>query len=585
MKKLLIWLLLAVLLLCSCGGHGNPNREIKVCIEEGYGFSVEENGLSIQPGEDAQFVLRTQRGISITGADYAGEYQLSRKKGVTALTLKEVLFPTRIHLTVSSRYCTITYYPSGGQGAVTEKTYDLSRHCRPNTSIGTDLFFREGYTLTGWNTMPDGSGLAVGLGSRVSVPEYTLNLYAQWAKWGDASDFECVDGTITAYHGAQREIVIPEILDGQPVTAIASGAFDACPADSVIFPKSLKSVESGAFRECDLSDVLLFDNIVSIPDDAFLNCPNLQTLHINAIEAPYGYLVRKESCYADKIDLLIHAQGQKKLVCYGGCSMWYNLDGGQFQRAFGEEYRIINLGLNGTVTSTVQLQILTEFLEEGDILFHTPELSSRQQLLLSRDMGDWDERLWCGLENNYDLFALVDLREVGGVFGSLSHYLASKTQRTTYDQVYVDDDHQTYLDRWGCVPIARVTTQSQLADSVTLDPSLLCQTALDSLKTYYDRILDKGTAVYLSYACVNMDAVPEAQRENVERMDTSFREAVEEMDGPVLVSVLSDYLYHENDFFDTNYHLLGQKAQENTAKWVQDLSRQLESDGLWRDTP
>lgn len=585
MKKLLVWLLLFALPLCGCSGTGEPSREILVCVEEGYGFSVEENGLSILPGEDARFSLRTQRGVSVTGADYPGEYQLSRKNGVTTLTLEAVPFPTRIRLTVSSRYCAIVYDPNGGQGEAAEKTYSLTNHTRPNTAIGTDMFFREGYTLTGWNTMPDGSGLAVGLGSRVSVPEYTLKLYAQWAKWGEAADFECVGGTITAYRGTQREIVIPEILDGQPVTAIAGGAFGGCQADSVIFPKSLRSVESGAFRECGISEVVLFDNIVSIPNDAFFRCPNLKTLRINAIEAPYGYLVSKESCYADKLDMLINAQGQKKLVCYGGCSMWYNLDGSQFQRAFGEDYQIINLGLNGTVTSTVQLQILTEFLEEGDILFHTPELSSSQQLLGNRDMGDWDDRLWCGLENNYDLFALVDLGQVGGVFGSLSHYLASKEQRTSYDQVFVDDDHQTYLDRWGCVPIARVTTQPRLADSVALDPGLLSREALDCLKTCYDRVLSKGAAVYLSYACVNMDAVPEDQRGNVERMDDAFRRGIQEMDGPILVSVLSDYLYHNNDFFDTNYHLLGQKAQENTAKWVRDLSRQLESDGLWRDTP
>ena len=50
-------------------------------------------------------------------------------------------------------------------------------HFRLNTPIGTDLFARDGYTLIGWNTRPDGSGESVGLGSRIAW-EDGLTLYA-----------------------------------------------------------------------------------------------------------------------------------------------------------------------------------------------------------------------------------------------------------------------------------------------------------------------------------------------------------------------------------------------------------------------
>ena len=95
---------------------------------------------------------------------------------------------------------------------------------------------------------------------------------------------------------------------------------------------------------------------------SFENCPNLKTLRINAVEAPFGYAWRKESCCADKVDRLILAQGQKRAVFYGGCSMWYNLDGLQARQALGDGYAEVNLGLNGTVNSPVQMQILGAFL-------------------------------------------------------------------------------------------------------------------------------------------------------------------------------------------------------------------------------
>ena len=82
-----------------------------------------------------------------------------------------------------------------------------------------------------------------------------------------------------------------------------------------------------------------------------------------------------------------------------------------------------------------------------------------------------------------------------------------------------------------------------------------------------------------------MDDVPEEQRGNVELMDNLFREAVEGMDGPALISALGDFLYRHDDFYDTNYHLLSQPARNNSAIWLRDLQAQMEKDGLWEDTP
>ena len=64
---------------------------------------------------------------------------------------------------------------------------------------------------------------------------------------------------------------------------------------------------------------------------------------------------------------MILAQGKRKLIFYGGCSTWYNLDGLQALKAVGDEYSVINMGLNGTIDSSVQMQIIGAYLEAGDI--------------------------------------------------------------------------------------------------------------------------------------------------------------------------------------------------------------------------
>lgn len=591
MKKVLLaaLFLLCLVPLSACGEEDAPDT-VLVFLEESSGFAVERNGLRVPVGEDAVFALTLDRGWSLADTDYPGQADISVSGRAATLTLREVQYPARVRLSLTSRYCTVTYDANGGQpvpgGALqASKTYDLTQRARPNTALGTDLFVREGYTLAGWNTAPDGSGDAVGLGSRVTVTGGALTLYAQWARWTDEADFtwrRTEDGVaVTGCQGKDGVVVIPERLGGLPVVAVEAGAFDGCAAQELIFPPTLREIEPGAFRNCAVRTVTLFDNIEAVSDSSFENCPSLNTLRVNAVEAPFGYAWRKESCYADKVDRLILTQGRKRAVFYGGCSMWYNLDGLQMQRALGEGYAVVNLGLNGTVNSPVQMQILGAFLEEGDIVIHTPELSSRQQLLLQTAMGEHDGSLWCGIENNYDLFALVNLTTVDGALDSLCRYLSRKDARTSYGQSYRDEQDQPYTDQFGCVPFFRSGTADDLPDRVYLDPAFLDGGSLARLGEYYAWFQSKGARVYLSCACVNLDAVPEEQRGNVPLMDRLLREAAGKMEGVALISSLEDYLYRNSDFFDTNYHLVTQAAQKNTALWLRDLRAQMERDGVW----
>ncbi len=575
--KAIALLLCLLLVLSGCATAVNDQR-VLVSIVETEGCTVEANGQRVLPGENAVFRLHLDRGLSLTGTDYPGHTRMEPKGQEVQLTLLGVCVPTRVHLELSHDSVQITYHPNGAEGAAVTESRSLSIHKRPNTA--TDLFAREGHTLLCWNTEPDGTGIRVGLGSRVTVTGDSLELYAQWAGWNGPEDFDYTcsanSAAITGWKGTSDTIVIPETLDGLPVTAIETGAFQNTTAETVILPRTLETLAEGAFENAAFHTLVLFDSIETLSDSSFANCHGLRTLYINAAEAPFGYTYRKESCYADKADLLLTAQGKQKLVFYGGCSMWYNLDGYQAAQAVEGAYQIINMGLNGTVNSAVQMQILGALMEPGDVLFHTPELSSPQQVLTVTDMAATDKSLWSGIENNYDLFSLVDLTTVGGVFDSLSAYLERKDTRTTYSAQYTDEQEQTYLDAWGGIPFNRYATVETLADEVFLDPARLDDASLERLREYYQWYESRGIRVYLGYACVNLDAVPADQRDNVRAVAQRWESAME--DFPVL-GQLEDFLYHREDFYDTNYHLLTDPAKENTAKWLEVLLPQLEQDG------
>ena len=571
-------------LLCGCGQTAF-DQKILVSLVETADFTVEENGIWIYPGQRATFTLQPRSGVEIIGADYEGAYYIWNDNGTVKLELRDVDYPTRVNLETTSYYRRISYDANGGIGENFTVTYDITLHTRPNTAIGTDRYQREGYTLVCWNTQPDGSGQRVGLGSRVTVPEEGITLYAQWAKWSDPADFSYTaaeDGvTVTGYSGSDRTVVIPEYLNGLPVTQIAAGAFANNTAQSVILPKSLLRVEDGAFTGAALTSLLLFDSIESVSDAAFAGCENLRTLYINAVEAPYGYAFRRESMYADKVDMLIDAQGQKKVVFYAGCSMWYNLNGQAAQNAL-KDYKVINMGVNGTINASIQMQILEAFLEPGDILFHTPELSSDQQFLTATEMDNNADILWAGLEYNYDLLTLVDIRGIGKLLDSFCDYLDMKKEETDYRQQFIDDDGNTYLDSTGSLPFDRTGQTETLPEeeAVHLDLEILQNRDLSLLESFYRNFTDRGIHVYVSYACLLYTSVPEEQKDNVAAVDELLRNTIAEMDGPVLVSTLWDYLYDREEFYNSAYHLQSSAVEENTSLWIRDLKKQMEKDGL-----
>lgn len=109
----------------------------------------------------------------------------------------------------------------------------------------------------------------------------------------ESQDFVFDNGTITGYTGTSSEIVIPEEIDGIPVTEIGLYAFSEM--ESIVhvsFPATLKKIGNGAFRKCRNleGELIVPDSVEYIGVDAFNQCTSLTSLSLgNGVKTIEGY--------------------------------------------------------------------------------------------------------------------------------------------------------------------------------------------------------------------------------------------------------------------------------------------------------
>ncbi|MCD8086064.1 MAG: leucine-rich repeat protein [Clostridiales bacterium] len=584
---------LSALLLTGCAAA--PAETVtaypcQVVLKEGEGFQAEDGVCSLTRGEDAVFCLTAQDGYTVTGADYE-DYTLTFTGTDYTLTLHNVRYSTVVTVTAEQTGVTILYDANGGVRLDGEDAAEpvavavTPSHLRVNTSTGVTLFGRTGYTLTGWNTQPDGSGIAVGLGSRVVWTE-GLTLYAQWSQWTAADCFTYARSgegvVITGYRGTEDVLTIPAELDGYTVYAVGEDACAGASCTTVVLPQGLQRVEAEAFAGSSVETVYLSDDIVSVSDYAFQSCPSLTTLHINAVEAPV-YSVSYYATFQDKFDRLLSLEGEAKLVLFSGSSTRFGYDSAALEAAF-PDYQVVNMGVFAYTNALPQLLLILDCMEEGDILLHAPEFDTvKRQFCTSASL---DAAFFCMMEANYDTVARLDLREVGQVFTALTSYLTAKEGMEAksyalspwdFDEDGSPTDTPSY-NEYGDYILYRPNADSDepvYGLEVGYTVADFPQSFLDSLNSVYQRFLNRGISVYFTYAprncyAISQDSTPEARA----ALDEYLREG---LCVPV-ISDLEESLYPGRYLYGTDNHLSTEGVQIRTARIIADLQAQLEKE-------
>ncbi|MBR3750152.1 MAG: leucine-rich repeat protein [Clostridia bacterium] len=476
----------------------------------------------------------------------------------------------------------IIYCFNGGeyvnsQGVTMMQTWaNTSHHQRINTYNVEANLKKDGHTLIGWNTKPDGSGVHVSLGSRCTLnTQGATVLYASWVKWSNASDFTYTasggNAYITGYSGSDAVLSIPAELDGYKVTRIKSGAVTGAKCQKVVFPSSIKTVDSKAFKDCSITTLHFFDTVKSMEDDSFYDCPDFSTLYINQLKPPV-YITGNGKVEA--YDSLILSK-KKSVVFFAGSSVLYGIDAYRAAEQFKDtEYDVINLGWTAPRNALFQVLIITELLNEGDVFLHAPEYISSCHFMRSIGMGG---SAWQILDCNLDLFSYVDIRKLPKAISSFCTFTNTKDNAK---KTYTYDHYCSSMDYLGykCSDRPVIRKESWAPDGeCKISASIITDVSLERLGELYSNIEKRGATVYLSYPPINQNYIhkdyltPQSRQGFVDRFEMLGR--------PILGSP-EDFFYNGSYFHDTEYHLVTKGAQEHTDKITAMLKARMQTDGL-----
>lgn len=583
LRRLMLILAMLILLAGCAAAPAAPAVQCRIVLESSPAFTAQTQTAAVTPGQSVTFTLTPADGYTLTGADYPGA-RLTRTGTGYTLSLPEVRYSTAVAVT-AEKSDTVLYYRDNLGGDWIEAPVTAS-HLRVNTAIQGELFNNPGHTLTGWNTAPDGSGQAVGLGSRTV---HGSRLYAQWAAQNDAAEFTFTvnngTATVTGWQGSGERLVLPDTLGGAPVVEIAAGAFTNAACREIILPDTLRRIEPGAFTGCAVESLTLFDNLQTVSDYAFEGCTALRTLHINAATAPV-YSGSYYATFADKYDRLLSLSKTRKLVLFSGSSARFGYDSAALDQAL-PSYAVVNMGVFAYTNALPQLELIRSQLQEGDLLLLSPEFDAAKRQFCTTNA--FDDDFFCMVEENYDLLAPLDLRQYSGVFSALGSYLQTRAgmaaRSYAVSPAELDEDgnavdtpsYNAYGDYILYRPDAGEDTPIYgLPVDYTVDAFPQAY-YIDPANAEIARFKADGVRVWLTYSPRNSQAVSEASTpEAIAALDAYFRENL----NAAILTPLQDSLLPGRYFYGTDNHLSTNGVALRTAQVITALKDALQKEGL-----
>ncbi len=537
-----------------------------------------------------------------------------------------------------------TYYynPNGGQinqetGNTAENDYYIAtnadgRLCVRLTERYTGIFesvslfyddatfTRAGYVLREYNTKPDGTGTSYSLGSKYYAGEggEGNELYCIWEPVSEGFSYEPISlpnpttearaphwrssgVTITGYSGDAEKVVIPEIIDGEYVIGISSGAFENKSLRTLVLSKYIEKIEDGAFIGCSsLHEIYYPDSIYYISNDALdsASYSSLKRLYVNATMAP-RFASSGDGAFSVKLSRLLASPLDNRIVVIAGSSTYQGLSSAYMEALLENSRRVVNFGTTRTTNGLIYLEAMQALAHEGDIVLYAPENSTYM-------MGE-TELYWKTLRdiecmNNF--YRYIDISHYTNVFSAFADFnqnyryvknpvryedsvkpietgrlnlygeYTAKSKDTPYVDAYyitMNDKYKTkYEGSWSDVGNQEANKDYNDPNNITWD-SILEPKYKDEVNRALAHARSSGASVYFSFCPVDADKLFDEAKNGQWLLDYDNM-IRDEFDFDGVLGKSSDYIFAHEYFYDCAFHLNDVGRTLRTYRMYLDLS-------------
>lgn len=448
--------------------------------------------------------------------------------------------------------------------------------------------------LVGWETT---DGKQIRLGGRVAVSDETyITLTPLWKRYSPEYDFVFSEGKITKYLGSSQEVVVPRSIKGEPVTCIASAAFEGCTATTYYLPNTITDVEENAFLNCAaLTDLYMSDNIVHIKDNCFRGCKAFETLHLNAYLKP-RFMTADGSTKCNIYDELTLSQN-KKCVLFGGSNVSYAYNVQMSESMLNGQYDVFNLGYNANMCGYVYYDIIEEYLKPGDIFIHAPEQNKESwctpQVVTS--VLTQQDSVWVGdvlellvFESNLQLLENITINKYSNFFNSLEGFNIARAQ--VNPQEYYDFHHTVCdVQFWQETVTGEMNSPECNKEGYSFNnpPKIQLDTETWRIEFtnegMYIPLLKKGVMVCITFPVTNRHNLylTYENEENLKTQADAYTQKVRSLVSDDVVMLLSQYdaIYDGEHFSNSDWHIGYPTREKHTEKLIKALVKELSKQG------
>ena len=565
------YLLLAIVSFTLAACHNVSVPKIKVMLEDGE-YTTNTNTLVLDKGSDFTFnvVLDINKLIVDTSYEnYSISESLTDTKRFDTLTFHNVNYPMVVSLSINDA-AEITYQ----NNEISEKEYVNKTHERINTNNNYAKFDKNGYALVGWKNKEE----TISLGSRVTVNE-NLSLVALYSKETDSLlfEYENIDNTrlkIKKYLGSDSDITIPQVIDNHQVIQIDSNAFNNLDINQMVLPRTLSIVNDYAFNNCHIDNLIFYDNLATVSDSSF-NETVINHVRINAIKEP-TYIKTYFGTYADKVDRLISFRDKKKIILYSGSSTRFGFDSELIDKTF-LDYDVVNMGVFAYTVSYPQVEVISNYVKEGDVLIASPEFDAIEQQIDLLPKFDKDFIAMC--EANYDILSILDFNKYQNFFSSFKEY---QTNRNSLEKCsYIDSPNQYDEDgnkvsspsynKYGDYVVYRKNNEELKSFGVKrafYNKKYFLKEYLDNFNNCFDLLRNRKVSLYYDYSPrMDISISDDSNKETVDELDSYLKENIEMQ----FISSASISLMSPLYFYGTDNHLSTEGVNIRTKRVINEL--------------